>query len=182
MKKIVPFILVTFFLSLNYGLAQSQKINVDTKNAALFNINSAFLSKAPVNKDSKQSFILSLSLPFQFKTLLPQTSLTLTAYKEDGSVFGMSNWCSLSGIALNKLSDNLLQINLDVNPNLQGANTYGISMSQKSSSAVESVDGSCDECADLAISVCGAGQVGSLTCPTNPKGGPVTPCSFTCKP
>ena len=184
MKKSIFVFLVIMFTSLNYNFAQSQKIIVDTKGAASLNVNSAFLTKLPANKElkTKEAFQLNFSVPNQFETLLPQTSVTLTGYKKDGSVFGMSTWCSMSNVQVNKIIDNILQIKLDVDSKLQGANTFSLSMAQRKPSTVENIAESCDECANLAIRICGTGQVASVTCPTNPKIGPAMPCSFTCQP
>lgn len=183
MKKTIIMLFAVILFSINYGHAQDRKISVETDNSS-FNVQNAYLNKVMIKdgRKMKEVFQLFFSIPNQLELSLPQTATTLTAYKKDGSVFGMSSWCSMDNISTNKISAESLQIMLNVDSKLQGASRYVLSVNQKESSSVERSAGSCDECANLAVRICGAGSVGSVTCPTNPKDTPATPCSFTCQP
>jgi hypothetical protein len=186
MVKNVFLFLAIFLLSLNYSVAQQKTYSVtqqkeavvDIQDAASFSVQSAKLNNVIAKNDGKfeEKFQLSFFLPNSFETSLNRAKVMLTAYKADGSVLGKHIWCSAALGKVEKISADALQVTLDANPKLEGANKYSLALIQGGDLLAPPDGGTtCQQCVALANDTCGRGGVGSVTCGAD--GG----CSFTCR-
>lgn len=188
MIRSVFLFLVIFFLSLNYSAAQQKNYSVaqqkgalvETQDAASFGVQNAKLSNVIAKNDGKfeEKFQLSFFLPASFDDSLNRAKVMLTAYKADGGILGRHIWCSAALGKTEKISADTQQVTLDVNPKLEGASKYSLTMIDGGDSPnLLPGDGGtgCEQCVSMATNTCGRGNVASVTCGAD--GG----CSFTCK-
>jgi hypothetical protein len=93
-------------------------------------------------------------------------------------VKGMKIW---RGFGANYKSDNSakpIPFSLDLSSDLLTASYFSVDFAfdiLNDSSNCNNITGTCRECADLALDVCGAGKVGSVKCPKDGS------CEFSCK-
>jgi hypothetical protein len=175
MTKKLFLIFVLGLLLLSQIVAQEQKVSVKTDDAAAFKVQNAQLNNVITKNNGKleENFLLSFLIPNSLESVLPQTRVMLTAYNEKGGIFGQHIWTSASSGMINKLSADNLQIIYGVNPKLQGASSYSLSMGSADRLNLGDID--CPACAALANDTCGRTKVGSVSCGADGS------CSFTCR-
>lgn len=156
-------------LSLNFVVAQERTLTVKTDDNATFQANTAQLSNVITRNNGKleDQFQLSFQVPNVLRTVLPKTGIVLTAFNKDGSIFGQQTWCSASKGMTNEFSANELQIVLNANPKLEGANSYSLSFREELGATLE-------QCVAAAKNAC-PGGIASV------NSGADGSCSFTCQ-
>ncbi len=175
---------------LNFGLVNAQstekntisreiKSDVEVKKGNLLNVTSAKLEKVTQQENTVQTEILQLSffVPFEFGSFIPKSKATLTAYKENGSVSGMKIWKAFGANYKSENTTKPIPYNLELSSEFLKASSFilDFSFDVSGDSSNYNIASACRECADLAISVCGAGKVAGVKCPKDGS------CEFTCK-
>jgi len=149
-----------------------KKIAVNFSGVMDTGIRSAYLQKATVPKENKVETKFELSfVGFTGLVRNPNGSkklLVLTASSGKGAIVGRQYWCSSSLPGNNLTSETLSTLN--VNAKLQDAQAYSLTLEEDPGGI------SCKECGELAVTICGAGKVASVTC-----GGTDDSCSYTCQ-
>lgn len=187
MLKNAFFLLAFFLLSVNFSIAQQKtyinseqtNIIVETQNVASLGLRYAKLNNLITKNEGKfeEKLQLSFIAPGNFEASVNNAKVMLTAYKADGSIAGRHIWCSAALTKSDKISENELLITLIVNPKLEGASKYSLSLFQPENQITSNNNGgtTCQQCVDFANDTCGRGKVASVNC--DAEGG----CSFTCK-
>lgn len=176
MTKKMFLVLAILLLSINYSVAQELQSIVSTLNAAQFNAQNGRLENTASKKRGKfeEIFQFSFQMPDVFESILAKTAVVLTAYKENGAIYGKHIWTSAAKGEVSKCADGKLQIAFNVNPKLRGANSYSLSMFGDDGPPLDSPP-TFEQCVNSANDVCGRGRVASLSYGADGS------CSYTCK-
>jgi hypothetical protein len=189
-KLYVNFLLLFLVFCVSTHFAQKQdsivvkekKFDVEITNGNPLNIKSAQLDKVVVRKDKELSelFQLSFLVPNEFGELLSKSKASLTAYNNDGSVFGMRIWKSLPTSEFFNRKDSVFPVSLEVSSDFERAANFSLNIQQLNTPENSAVTATtCTECVELAKGTCGAGKVASVKCGRTKDS---ESCEFTCKP
>ncbi len=170
--------LVLLTLTLVYAQEQSFVAShekprvVEVQGASGFDFREAQLTEVVVKSKGKfqERFEFSFEAPTSLQSVLSRTKVVLTAYNKSGGVSGRHIWYAGNDKTVRGLTEDKLQVVLNANPSLRGADSYSVSFFDEPAPEAD-----LKECTAAANDTCGRGKVASV------NSGADGSCSFTCK-
>lgn len=171
------FTLSAFSQSNRQVVVKEKKFDVEIAKENAISAQGAQIEKLVVreNKELREVFQLSFSIPLQSENLIQNSRIYLTAYNEGGAPLGMHVWKLSPAREEISKSDSSLVFNLPVNTEFEKAARFSLSIKEDPANLVTS----CTDCVNLANDTCGRGRVASVKCGRTRDS---ETCEFTCKP
>ncbi len=136
-----------------------------------------------VDGQPKDRFLLAFSIPKQYEQLLDKTTLKLTAYGQEGNVFGMRIWHKILGTCVGEATADSVPVSLEVSPDFAKASRFSLIAGPleivANNGETATASANCPGCAALANETCGAGRVKNVKCGTTKDS---STCELECKP
>lgn len=190
-RKVVFAVAVFVLISTAFGQdsgkfkLESFDYRVAIKDRGPIMIESANMEKdiAVVDGEAKDRFVLTFSIPKQYEQFLDKTTLKLTAYDQNGKVFGMRIWHKILANCVGQATSDSVTVSLNVSPEFAKAARFSLAAGPleivAKNGELETAAANCPGCAALAVEICGEGRVESVKCGTTKDS---STCEFKCKP